>query len=93
MLAILSSLEETAPRQHLQQEPLLTVMTQAYRRVFGHRRGMAYIVLNALGFSWMFTYITGSPLTFIDTFHTSTTLFAVLFACTGSGIGRSHTQR
>ena len=47
---------------------------------------MAYIVLNALGFSWMFAYITGSPLTFIDTFHTSTSLFAVLFACTGAGI-------
>jgi DHA1 family bicyclomycin/chloramphenicol resistance-like MFS transporter len=61
-------------------------MTRAYRRVFGHRRAMAYIVLNALGFSWMFAYITGSPLTFIDTFHTSTSLFAVLFACTGAGI-------
>jgi predicted MFS family arabinose efflux permease len=49
LLAILSSLQETAPRQHhLQQEPLLPVMTQAYRRVFGHRRAMAYIVLNAL---------------------------------------------
>jgi DHA1 family bicyclomycin/chloramphenicol resistance-like MFS transporter len=47
---------------------------------------MAYIVLNALGFSWMFAYITGSPLTFIDTFHTSTSLFSVLFACTGAGI-------
>jgi DHA1 family bicyclomycin/chloramphenicol resistance-like MFS transporter len=47
---------------------------------------MAYILLNALGFSWMFAYITGSPLIYIDTFHTSTTLFAVLFACTGAGI-------
>jgi DHA1 family bicyclomycin/chloramphenicol resistance-like MFS transporter len=62
------------------------VMIRAYRRVFGHRRAMAHIVLNALGFSWMFAYITGSPLTFIDTFHTSATLFAVLFACTGAGI-------
>jgi DHA1 family bicyclomycin/chloramphenicol resistance-like MFS transporter len=86
LLVIFFSLHETAPRQQPHHEPLLTVMTRAYRRVFGHRRAMAYIVLNALGFSWMFAYITGSPLTFIDTFHTSTSLFAVLFACTGAGI-------
>jgi MFS transporter, DHA1 family, multidrug resistance protein len=86
LLAILFSLPETAPRQHPHDEPLPTVMILAYRRVFAHRRAMAYIVLNALGFSWMFAYITGSPLTFIDTFHTSTSLFAVLFACTGAGI-------
>jgi DHA1 family bicyclomycin/chloramphenicol resistance-like MFS transporter len=86
LLVIFSSLHETAPHQQPQHEPLLTVMTRAYRRVFGHRRAMAYIVLNALGFSWMFAYITGSPLTFIDTFHTSPSLFAVLFACTGAGI-------
>jgi DHA1 family bicyclomycin/chloramphenicol resistance-like MFS transporter len=86
LLAILFSLRETAPRQHRHHEPLLNVMARSYRRVFGHRRAMAYIVLNALGFSWMFAYITGSPLIYIDTFHTSTTLFAVLFACTGAGI-------
>jgi DHA1 family bicyclomycin/chloramphenicol resistance-like MFS transporter len=86
LLAILFSLQETALRQHSEREPFLTVMTRAYRRVLGDRRAMAYIVLNALGFSWMFAYITGSPLIFIDTFHTSTTLFAVLFACTGCGI-------
>jgi MFS transporter, DHA1 family, multidrug resistance protein len=86
LLVIFSSLHGTAPRQHPQHEPLLTVMMCAYRRVFGHRRAMAYIVLNAVGFSWMFAYITGSPLTFIDTFHTSTSLFSVLFACTGAGI-------
>jgi DHA1 family bicyclomycin/chloramphenicol resistance-like MFS transporter len=84
--AIFFSLQETAPRQHSEHEPFLTVMARAYRRVLGDRHAMAYIVLNALGFSWMFAYITGSPLTFIDTFHTSTTLFAVLFACTGCGI-------
>jgi MFS transporter, DHA1 family, multidrug resistance protein len=85
LLFILFSLQETAPRHHPQHEPLLTVMLRAYRRGFGHRRAMAYIVLNALGFSWMFAYITGSPLIFIDTFHTSTSLFAILFACTGAG--------
>jgi DHA1 family bicyclomycin/chloramphenicol resistance-like MFS transporter len=85
-LTILFSLQETAPRWHLQHEPLPTVMISAYRRVFGHRHAMAYIVLNAPGFSWIFAYITGSPLIYIDTFHTSTTLFAVLFACTGAGI-------
>jgi MFS transporter, DHA1 family, multidrug resistance protein len=86
LLVIFFSLHETAPRQHPEHEPLLTVMTRAYQRVFTNRRAMAYIVLNALGFSWMFAYITGSPLTFIDTFHTSTSLFAVLFGCTGAGI-------
>jgi len=86
LLVVFFSLHETAPRQDTQCEPLLSVMTGAYRRVFGHRRAMAYIVLNALGFSWMFAYITGSPLTFIGTFHTSPSLFAVLFACTGAGI-------
>jgi MFS transporter, DHA1 family, multidrug resistance protein len=86
LMAILFSLQETAPRQQAQDEPLPVVMIRAYRRVFAHRHAMAYIILNALGFSWMFAYITGSPLTFIDTFHTSTSLFAVLFACTGAGI-------
>jgi MFS transporter, DHA1 family, multidrug resistance protein len=86
LLAILSLLQETTVREHPEREPFLTVMTLAYRRVLGDRRAMAYIVLNALGFSWMFAYIAGSPLTFIDTFHTSTALFAVLFACTGCGI-------
>jgi DHA1 family bicyclomycin/chloramphenicol resistance-like MFS transporter len=86
LLAILFSLRETAVRQHTEREPLLTVMTRAYRRVLGDRRAMAYIILNALGFSWMFAYIARSPLTFIDTFHTSPSLFAVLFACTGAGI-------
>jgi DHA1 family bicyclomycin/chloramphenicol resistance-like MFS transporter len=85
LLTVFSALHETAPQQS-QDEPLLTVMTRAHRRVFSNRRAMAYIVLNALGFSWMFAYITGSPLTFIDTFHTSPSLFAVLFACTGAGI-------
>ncbi|RZU38846.1 MFS transporter [Edaphobacter modestus] len=86
LLAVLFSLQETTLRRHSEREPFLTVMTRAYRRVLGDRRAMAYIVLNALGFSWMFAYIAGSPLTFIDMFHTSTTLFAVLFACTGCGI-------
>jgi MFS transporter, DHA1 family, multidrug resistance protein len=86
LLAILCSLQETTLSQHPEREPFLPVMSRAYRRVLGDRRAMAYIVLNALGFSWMFAYITGSPLTFIDTFHTGTTLFAVLFACTGCGI-------
>jgi len=84
--AILLSLQETASSRHSEREPFLTVMTRAYRRVLGNRHAMAYIVLNALGFSWMFAYIAGSPLTFIDEFHTSTSLFAVLFACTGAGI-------
>jgi len=86
LLTVFFFLHETASNQHPQDGSLLTGMTRAYRRVFSHRRAMAYIVLNALGFSWMFAYITGSPLIFIDTFHTSTTLFAVLFACTGAGI-------
>jgi MFS transporter, DHA1 family, multidrug resistance protein len=86
LFAVFSSLHETAPLQHPQLDPLLTVMTRAYRRVFRHRRAVAHIVLNALGFTWMFAYITGSPLTFIDTFQTSASLFAVLFACTGAGI-------
>ncbi len=86
LLAILFSLRETAPRQHPRHEPLLRGVARSYRRVLGHRRAMAYILLNALGFSWMFAYITGSPLVYIDTFHTSTGLFAVLFACTGAGI-------
>jgi MFS transporter, DHA1 family, multidrug resistance protein len=43
LLTILFSLQETAPRQHARLEPLLTVMMRAYRRVFGHRRAMAYM--------------------------------------------------
>ena len=56
-------------------------MARAYRRMLGDRHAIAYIVP-----SWMFADIAGSPLTFIDALPTSTTLFAVLLACTGCGI-------
>jgi MFS transporter, DHA1 family, multidrug resistance protein len=57
-----------------------------YREVLGHGRTMAHIVVNALGFGWMFAYVSGSPLVLIDRLHASPALYSVLFACTGGGI-------
>ncbi|HEY1857296.1 multidrug effflux MFS transporter [Acidocella sp.] len=57
-----------------------------YRQVLCHREVMLHIGLNALGFGWMFAYVSGSSLVLIGLMHVSAALYAGLFACTGMGI-------
>jgi MFS transporter, DHA1 family, multidrug resistance protein len=42
--------------------------------------------LNALGFGWMFAYVSGSSIFFMDILGLSSAAYAGAFACTGAGI-------
>jgi DHA1 family bicyclomycin/chloramphenicol resistance-like MFS transporter len=57
-----------------------------YGRVLCHRETVSYIAIMGLGFSWMFSYVAGSPLVLIEVLHASPALYSALFACTGAGI-------
>jgi DHA1 family bicyclomycin/chloramphenicol resistance-like MFS transporter len=58
----------------------------AYRRLFREPSAVAHILVNGLGFAWMFGYVTGSPLILIGQFHVSAAFYAGMFALTGIGI-------
>lgn len=45
-----------------------------------------HILVNGLGFGWMFAYVAGSPLTLLGVFHVSPPVYSMMFACTGAGI-------
>jgi MFS transporter, DHA1 family, multidrug resistance protein len=66
--------------------PMVRKLFGDYLRVLSHRSAMAHICVNALGFGWLFSYVSGSPLVLIGRLHASPALYAVLFACTGGGI-------
>jgi DHA1 family bicyclomycin/chloramphenicol resistance-like MFS transporter len=66
--------------------PMAKKLLGDYRKVLGHSTTMAHIGVNALGFGWLFSYVSGSPLVLIGRLHASPALYAVLFACTGAGI-------
>jgi DHA1 family bicyclomycin/chloramphenicol resistance-like MFS transporter len=57
-----------------------------YRRVLMHRSAVRHILVNGLGFAWMFAYVSGSPLVLIGVLHVRPIGYAALFACTGGGI-------
>lgn len=66
--------------------PIVRKLFSDYMEVLSHRSAMAHICVNALGFGWLFSYVSGSPLVLIDRLHASPALYAILFACTGGGI-------
>jgi len=57
-----------------------------YAKVLRHRDITAHILLNGLGFGWMFAYVAGSPLVFLKLLHVSALTYAAIFATTGAGI-------
>ncbi|MGI4836629.1 MAG: multidrug effflux MFS transporter [Janthinobacterium lividum] len=61
-------------------------LIQDYREALSHRSVRDHLLINALGFGWMFGYVAGSPVVLIEHLHASTTLYSILFACTGGGI-------
>jgi MFS transporter, DHA1 family, multidrug resistance protein len=65
---------------------LLPRLLNAYRRIATHRSVVTHILVNGLGFGWMFAYVAGSPLVLIGVDHVSPIVYALLFACTGAGI-------
>jgi DHA1 family bicyclomycin/chloramphenicol resistance-like MFS transporter len=57
-----------------------------YKRLLSHRSVRKHILVNGLGFAWMFAYVAGSPLTLLGVLHVSPVIYASMFACTGAGI-------
>jgi DHA1 family bicyclomycin/chloramphenicol resistance-like MFS transporter len=79
------SIDETLPARNEAERPLPR-LALGYPQVLCHGKTMTHIVVNGLGFGWMFAYVAGSPLVLIGTLHVSPAVYAVLFACTGAGI-------
>jgi DHA1 family bicyclomycin/chloramphenicol resistance-like MFS transporter len=86
LLIIRFAVGETATIAAGPKPPLLGTLLRDYRKALGHGSTMAHIVVNALGFGWLFSYVSGSPLVLIDHLHASPALYSMLFACTGGGI-------
>jgi DHA1 family bicyclomycin/chloramphenicol resistance-like MFS transporter len=86
LLIVRLSVDETATIPPGPKPPLLGKLLRDYRKALGHRSTMAHILVNALGFGWLFSYVSGSPLVLIDHLHASPALYSMLFACTGAGI-------
>jgi MFS transporter, DHA1 family, multidrug resistance protein len=86
LCAVVFGLRETKPPGRPAGEALLPRLVRDYRNVLGHGDAMAHIIVNGLGFAWMFAYVTGSPLVSLDEFHLRPAVYGALFACTGSGI-------
>jgi DHA1 family bicyclomycin/chloramphenicol resistance-like MFS transporter len=76
---------ETLPARALP-GAMLPRLLRDYRRLASHHQVMAHILVNGLGFGWMFAYVAGSPLVLLGLYHVSPVTYAMLFACTGAGI-------
>jgi DHA1 family bicyclomycin/chloramphenicol resistance-like MFS transporter len=79
-------LDETRPPPAAVGGSLVSDLARGYQRVLTHGKAIRHIIVNGLGFGWMFAYVSGSPLVLIGVLHISPVAYAVLFACTGGGI-------
>ena len=57
-----------------------------YARAIANRRAFAHMLLGALLFGDLFSFISGSPLVYINHFGLSSRQFALIFAVTSSGL-------
>jgi DHA1 family bicyclomycin/chloramphenicol resistance-like MFS transporter len=57
-----------------------------YAALARHAEARAHMLVNALGFAWMFAYVSASPLVLLERLKVSGTVYAAMFACTGLGI-------
>ncbi|MGI4857557.1 MAG: multidrug effflux MFS transporter [Janthinobacterium lividum] len=64
----------------------LSLLGRNYVSVCRDRGVVVAILLNALGFGWMFAYVAGSPLVLEKLLHVSPAVYAGMFALTGAGI-------
>jgi MFS transporter, DHA1 family, multidrug resistance protein len=64
----------------------LARLCRDYATVLRQRRVTAHILINGLGFGWMFAYVAGSPLVFLELLHVSAPAYAAIFAATGCAI-------
>jgi DHA1 family bicyclomycin/chloramphenicol resistance-like MFS transporter len=83
-VVVLSFRETLAVRAD--KNPMLPHLLRNYRQIGTHREVVSHLLVNGLGFGWMFAYVAGSPLVLIDIKHVSPIVYALLFACTGAGI-------
>jgi MFS transporter, DHA1 family, multidrug resistance protein len=79
-------LAETLPQHKRASTVTLRGLVRDYGSVLSYRDAMANILINGLGFGWMFAYVTGSPLVFLGEMHLPAGVYGGLFACTGAGI-------
>jgi MFS transporter, DHA1 family, multidrug resistance protein len=61
-------------------------LARDYTSVLRHRDVASAILINGLGFGWMFAYVAGSPLVLLETLHVRPAVYAAMFAMTGTGI-------
>lgn len=83
-LATLAGLTESAPRRS--GGFALSGLRDGYKRALTHRAVMGHILINGLGFGWMFAYVAGSPLVLLHILHVRPIIYAAMFAMTGAGI-------
>ena len=57
-----------------------------YLSLARHAHARAHILVNGLGFAWMFAYVSASPLLLLERLKVSGAVYAAMFACTGLGI-------
>ena len=81
---VLGFAETRSPRRH--DGAAVLRLASDYRAVLTHGGTMTHVLVNGLGFAWMFAYVAGSPLILVGMFHVSPGVYAMLFACTGAGI-------
>jgi DHA1 family bicyclomycin/chloramphenicol resistance-like MFS transporter len=79
-------LNETLRPRPITPGSVVSQLAKGYRRMLTHGVAVRHIVVNGLGFGWMFAYVSGSPLVLIGVLHVSPPTYAALFACTGAGI-------
>ncbi|HWK45455.1 MAG TPA: multidrug effflux MFS transporter [Stellaceae bacterium] len=77
---------ETRPHRAVVDGPALPRLVRDYRTVLMHGETISHILVNGLGFGWMFAYVAGSPLILVGLFRVTPAVYALLFACTGAGI-------
>lgn len=78
MLVLLRRLLPVMPPSRRSDAPVGEVAA-AYLRVLRHRRGMGFILANAMAFAAMFAFITDSAFVYIEHFGIGKNLFPVLF--------------
>jgi len=61
-------------------------LTRRYARVLRHPVSVGYVLVGALNFGALFSYISGSSLVFIDLLRVSRSTYGALFACTALGL-------
>lgn len=80
-LLVLVALGETAPRR----TPKRVGVVSLYAPLLANRAFVTRVVVDALSFGAMFTFVAGSSLVLMTGFHVDAATFSLLFACAALG--------